>query len=140
MNRVYPYLASGVSILGVLLPGCRKARYEPEEYRVINYDSRTHQWTLIRTGSFSDGASQPPRFMRKRMLLVCNSYQWGHREPVYGPDACNFNVGRLYSLNLQKGSYLLPDETSNDTFTIIEGWGPDAVMQQFTVLRNELLP
>jgi hypothetical protein len=119
------------------LLGCTKQAPEQEGYRVISYDGTTHQWTILRSGMF-DG-----KYLRKRLVVVCDSYKWGRHESVKGPEACHLQVGRL----------IVPDQTPDDpkafvdvfempseTLAITEGYGDDRVSQQFTIIKYEVLP
>jgi hypothetical protein len=71
----------------LMLPlGCTR-KPEPEGYRVVAYEAPTHQWTILRTGTF-DG-----KYMTKRLTVVCSSYKWGDRESVTGPKPATFRLG-----------------------------------------------
>jgi hypothetical protein len=103
----------------MLPPGCTK-KPQPEGYRVLSYDAPTHQWIILRNGTF-DG-----KYLTKRLTVACSSYKWGDHEAVTGPDACHLQVGRM----------MIP----GGTLSITEGDGPDRVVQQFTILKYEVLP
>ena len=118
---------------------CCTKRPDPEGYRVVAYDARTHEWTILRTGTF-DG-----KYLRKRLTVVCSWYKWGDHERVDGPEACDLQVGRLIIPNPfpppeKHREFLDVFETSADTLSITEGVGADRVMQQFTILKYEVLP
>lgn len=117
--------------------GCKKA-VEPEGYRVVSYDAASHQWTIIRTGTF-DG-----RYMKKKLVVVCMFYKWGEHDTVDGVDACHLQVGRLIvpsleSGNTDKASFVTVFEMPNETLSITEGSGDDRVMQQFKILSYSVL-
>jgi hypothetical protein len=123
-------------ISSLLLSACKKAA-EPEGYRVLSYEAATHQWTILRTGTF-DG-----QFLRKRLVVVCSFYKWGEHEAVEGPDACHLQVGRLIVPNTRPKNlqdFLMVTEMPTEVLSITEGDGPDRVMQQFNILKYELLP
>jgi hypothetical protein len=113
----------------------------PDGYRVISHDSQTGQWVIIRSGTFS-GEHQT-----KRLIVICESYQWGEREPVRGPSACYLQIGRLMVSNAYdfyshktKESLLDITELPSDWISFVEGIGDDRVRQSFRIARQELLP
>jgi hypothetical protein len=115
---------------------------EPEGYRITAYDAATQQWTILRTGTFSNGEGKPPTFLRKRLIVVCDSYQWGERERIRGREACHLEVGRMYTpnLNTSKGQDVMHVwELPGEKISITEGEG-DRVAQQFSILKYEVLP
>jgi hypothetical protein len=117
---------------------CTK-RPEPEGYRVVAYDARTHQWTILRTGTF-DG-----KYLRKRLTVVCSLFKWGDRESVTGPEACHLQVGRMIIPNPlppaeKRQEFLDVFEMPDETLSITEGVGADRVTQQFIILKYEVLP
>ena len=121
-----------------LSPGCTK-KPEAEGYRVLSYDAGTHQWIILRTGTF-DG-----KYLTKRLTVVCSSYKWGDHEPVTGTEACHLQVGRLIIPNPlppagKRSEFLDVFEMPSETLSITEGDGADRVMQQFAILKYEVLP
>jgi hypothetical protein len=121
-----------------LVTGCRKPQ-EPEGYRVTSYDAATHQWTIIRTGTF-DG-----KFLRKRLIVRCTSYKWADKQAVEGPEACHLQVGRLIVPNQipaqgHDNEFIDVYEMPSETLSISEGRGADEVMQQFDILHYDVLP
>ena len=121
-----------------LSPGCTK-KPEAEGYRVLSYDAATHQWVILRTGTF-DG-----KYLTKRLTVVCSSYKWGDHESVTGPEACHLQVGRLIIPNPlppagKHNEFLDVFEMPSETLSITEGDGADRVMQQFAILKYEVLP
>lgn len=132
-----------VLVLLLLSIGCKKS--DPEGYRVLSYDSLTHQWTILRTGTFSNGDGNPPSFLRKRITMVCSLYHWADKEVVKGPDACHLQVGRLIVPNPFPGQGKRQDfvdvfEMPDEVISITEGEGPDQVIQQFNIVKYEVLP
>jgi hypothetical protein len=130
----------GLALLAVcIIPlGCAK-KHEPEGYRVVGYDAATHQWTILRNGTFGG------KYLRKRMTVVCSFYQWGNHPMVEGPDQCDLNVGDMLIENYvgKGGEYLDVDEMpGDDTLAISEGDSsdPSRVRQQFNILKEEVLP
>jgi hypothetical protein len=131
-------LTSTLLALLMLPVGCTK-RTEPEGYRIIAYDARSHQWTILRTGTF-DG-----KYLRKRLSVICSFYKWGDHESVSGPEACHLQVGRMMIPNLfpppgKRREFLDVYEMPGETLSITEGAGEDREMQQFTILKYEVLP
>lgn len=118
--------------------GCAKKKTEPEGYRVMAYEAATHQWTILRTGTFGG------KYLRKRLVVVCDFYKWDNHEPVKGPDACHLVVGRLIVPNPlpkdKRSEFLDVFEMPDEVLSITEGDGNDRVMQQFTILKYEVLP
>ena len=58
-------------VLLVLIAGCKSQ--EQEGHRVTSYDGPTHEWTIIRAGTF-DG-----KYLRKRLIVRCTFFKWGPR-------------------------------------------------------------
>lgn len=121
-----------------LSPGCTK-KLAPDGYRVLSYDATTHQWVILRTGTF-DG-----KYLTKRLIVVCSSYKWGDHEPVTGPEACHLQVGRLIIPNPlppagKHNDFLDVYEMPDEILSIVEGDGAERVMQQFAILKYEVLP
>lgn len=117
---------------------CTK-RLGPEGYRVVGYDAATHQWTILRTGTF-DG-----KYLTKRLTVVCASYKWGDHESVTGPEACHLQVGRMITPNPlppdgKRQEFLDVYEMPSETLSITEGDGAERVMQQFAIVKYEVLP
>jgi hypothetical protein len=117
---------------------CTK-RPGPEGYRVIAYDAATRQWTILRTGTF-DG-----KYLTKRLIVVCASYTWGDHESITGPEACHLQVGRMIIPNPlppggKRQEFLDVYEMPSETLSVTEGDGADRVMQQFTIVKYEVLP
>jgi hypothetical protein len=108
-------------------------------YRVVSYDAATHQWTILRNGTF-DG-----KYMTKRIIVVCSFYKWGEHEAVEGPEACHLPVGRLIVPNPlppqgKRDEFLDVYEMPDERLAITEGDGTDRVEQQFIILKYEVLP
>lgn len=130
-------LIVGAAILMAILTACR-SKHEPEGYRVVDYDAASHQWTIIRTGTF-DG-----QYMKKKLVVVCTFYEWGDRTPVQGSDACHLQVGRLIVPNplpdaSHRSEFVDVFEMPTETLSITEGDGPDRTMQQFKILSYSVL-
>jgi hypothetical protein len=126
-------------IVLVLLLGCSsQKKAEPEGYRVLSYDAQTRQWIILRTGTF-DG-----KYLKKRLTVVCSLFKWGDHEAVTGPDACHLQVGRMMIPNPlpagKRNEFLDIFEMPDETLSITEGYGADRVMQQFRILKYEVLP
>ena len=121
-----------------LSAGCTK-KPEPEGYRVVSYDAVTHQWVILRSGTF-DG-----KYLVKRITVVCSWYKSADHERVDGPEACNLQVGRMMIPNPFPGAgkrneFLDVAEWASERLTIVEGAGVGRVEQQFDILKNEVLP
>ena len=129
----------GLLVSGLLiLSSCKKKDSELEGYRVTSYDGGTHEWTIIRTGTF-DG-----KFQRKRLIVICNFYQWGNRPAVDGPEQCHLGVGQLLVPNPfppkdKPESYLDVFEMPTEVLSITQGTGEDRITQQFQIIKYELL-
>jgi hypothetical protein len=129
---------AGISLALVALSlGCMK-KPEPEGYRVVGYDAATHQWTILRNGTF-DG-----KYMTKRITAVCSLYKWGNHEAVYGPEARHLQVGRMIVPNPlpspeKRSEFLDVFEMPDEVLSITEGSGADRVEQQFDILKYEVL-
>ena len=128
MNSVKNLTAPTLSVLLILSLGCTGKKPEPEGYRVMSYDAATHQWTILRTYG---------KYLRKRLTVVCSSFQWKNQSGS-GPEACHLDVGRMIIPNPRK--FLFVFELATETLSIDEGAGDDRVMQQFTILKYEVLP
>jgi hypothetical protein len=110
---------------------------EPRGYRVMAYDGRTHQYTIHRNGTF-DG-----KYLVKKIVVVCQSYQAGNRAPVKGETACDLGVGSFYpvgeaSLTREGGPVVVLEQ--DDYFAITEGRGENEVRRTFNVVSIEVLP
>jgi hypothetical protein len=126
-------------IVLVLFLGCScQKKAESEGYRVLSYDAQTHQWTILRTGTF-DG-----KYLKKRLTVVCSLFKWGDHEAVTGPDACHLQVGRMMIPKPlpagKRNEFLDIFEMPDETLSITEGAGTDRVIQQFRILKYEVLP
>jgi len=111
---------------------------EPEGYRVLSYDSESHQWAILRNGTF-DG-----KYLRKRITVLCNSFKMGDLEAVTGPDVCHLQVGRMIISNRfppeeKRQDFVDIHEMPGGVLTLTEGYGADRVMQQFKILKYEVL-
>ena len=106
-------------------------------YRVLSYDAKTHEWTILRDGVF-DG-----EYQRKQLVVECVMYRWGNREPVNSAEACDLQIGRLMVPNpfsKVPEDFLDISEFSADTLSITSGKKPDRVRQLFKIRKYELLP
>ena len=124
--------------LVILSLGCSQ-KPGPEGYRVIGYDATTQQWTIIRTGTF-DG-----KYLTKRLTVICSLYHWGDHEMITGPNVCDLQVGRLIVPNPfppegKRKDFLDVYEMPGQILSITEGDGADQVVQQFAILKYEVLP
>jgi hypothetical protein len=133
-----PVLTVVLLVLLVLSLGCTK-KPSPDGYRVLSYEATTHQWVILRTGTF-DG-----KYLTKRLIIVCSLYKWGDHEPVTGPDACHLQVGRLIIPNPMPATgkhsdFLEVSEMPDEILSIVEGEGAERVSQQFSILKYEVLP
>ena len=107
-----------------------------EGYRVVSYDAQTHQWTLLRTGTFNGER------VTKRLVAVCSSYRWGSHAPLYGPEECHLVVGRLIVPNpLPKDptDFVDVDEMVTEDLDITERSGEEQTSQMFKILKNEVV-
>jgi hypothetical protein len=126
------------TLLGLLIStGCRKP--EQEGYRVTAYDGATYQWTIMRNGNFNG------KYLRKRLIVLCDSYQWGQHESLSGEDACHLQVGELIVPNPIPGEgkeqeFVDVYEMPQEMLSITEGHGDDRVSQRFKILKYEVLP
>lgn len=124
----------------ILSFGCTK-KPEPEGYRVVSYDATTHQWTILRNGTF-DG-----KYLVKRITAVCSSYRWGTHEAVVGPEACHLQVGEMIIPNPlpppeKRSEFVDVFEMPSEVLAISTGalGSDDRVSQQFNILKYEVLP
>jgi hypothetical protein len=111
--------------------------YLVKSYRVMSYDAATKHWTIVRAGTF-DGES-----LRERLTVVCSLYKRGQNATDYGPDACDLKVGRLLVPNHfppaeKPEDFLLISEFAK-VLAINEGQGASSVMQQFIILKDDVL-
>jgi len=131
---------AGVVLATVILTRCaRRTEPEPDGYRVMSYEANTHQWVILRAGTF-DG-----KYLTKRLTVICASFKWGDHESVLGADACHLQVGRLIVPNpLPKDGNLQAFvdvfEMPGNALSITEGTGADRVTQQFDIKKYEVLP
>ena len=124
-------------VLAFVNIGCTTHRVA-EGYRVMGFDSTSGKWIILRNGTF-DG-----KYITKRLTVRCEFYKWGNREAVSGPNACDLTVGRLmvprypHDKNDYKTAMYIFEDANN--LSIVEGDGDDRVMQQFFILKNEVVP
>jgi len=100
---------------------------EPEGYRVVSYDAATHQWIILRKGTF-DG-----KYMTKRITVVCYSVLMDK-----GPDACHLQVGNMITPNLVT-ERLSSIDRSDELLVITNGYDAHE-SQYFKILKYEVLP
>jgi hypothetical protein len=75
--------------------------------------------------------------------VICSFYKWGNHEAVDGPEACHLQVGHLIVPNpfaKNRDDFLLVQEMPSEVLSITEGDGENQVMQQFSILKYEVLP
>jgi hypothetical protein len=101
---------------------------------VVGFDQRSSQYTLI----YKHLIEGKP--ITKRLVVRCASYAWGDREVLTGPAACKLAPGRTLKENLTLGrKFLTFYEASPDRLAIMEGLGPNRVVQQFDILAQQAL-
>ncbi len=139
-GRIVTGALVGVLIaLAMLACGVPRAAPTPyfDGYRVAAYDSRTRQWTIIHSSTWSG------EYRVMRLTLACDFTVTGRGEKSTGRDACGLQVGRLMTENAFSGgkgaSLVVITEMGPDWIAIEEGEGPDRLSQHFTILKNELL-
>jgi hypothetical protein len=113
--------------------------FKPEGYRIVSYDAATHQWVILRNGTF-DG-----KYLVKRIAAICSSYKLGNNEALYGPEVCHLQVGRMIISNPlpppeKRSEFLDVFEMPDQVLSITEGFGAERVQQQFKILKYEVLP
>lgn len=121
----------------MITAGCKTA-HEPDGYRVVGYDGSTRQWTIVRAGSFEG------KYLVKRLVVICSLYQWGDHDALLGPDVCHLQVGRLIIPNPQpdvahRSQFLDVFEMPSEILAITEGYGADRVIQQFKILKYDVV-
>ncbi len=103
----------------------------------MSYDSRSGEWIILRDSTFN-GVRQV-----KRMTAVCSFYKHGNSETVTGAQACDLQVGTTLVPNtiprVREKSFLDIYEMSPDRLSIMDGEGPDSVIEQFTILKQEVV-
>jgi hypothetical protein len=124
----------GVLLAAALLIGATDK--QPEGYRVTGYESKTHEWTIIRTGTFDGG------FQTKRLIVVCQLFVAANGKRTVGPDACDLRVGQFMVPHFLPvaGSPYLDIVEFPDSLVITEG--PDvnsAVHEFFHIKKIKLL-
>ena len=72
-------------------------------------------------------------------------YRWGGREAVTGPDACHLQVGNIIVPNPlppegKREQFVDVYEMPSEMLSITEGDGAERVVQQFDILKYEVLP
>ena len=136
-----PWRRTSLMLLALALAATSCSRKEDvkvvEGYRVTGHDARTGEWEIIRNGTFEG------KYLVKRMTALCSFVIWGDRGMARGPDACDLRVGEMMVPNPvpKDGSDFLDiSEKSGDTLAITKGRGPDRILQEFTILKYEVLP
>ncbi len=131
MNTIRTLIPVVLAFIMVSL-GCAKGlerNANPGMCRVVAYDAATHRWT-VRLNVVSDGKP-----VAKRLTVVCSQYMWGKLAPVTGPDACHLVVGRLIDPPTPNVTEMPPG-----VLKITQGVGDNRVIQQFKILKSEILP
>lgn len=132
-------IAVSLAALLIVLSGCKKPA-PVEGYRVVKFDAASQQWTLLRNGTW-DG-----KYMLKRLVLVCDFYQWADHPAVDGADACDLRVGEMIipnSLDVHRKAdepFVDVFEMSGNRLAITTGDGANRVSQQFKIMSAEVLP
>jgi len=122
--------------LKTLIDANRQQTSELEGYRVVGYEAATHEWTILRNGTF-DG-----KYLKKRISVICESYTWAGHQSVWGPEACHLQVGQLIKPNpMPENARDFVDvfEMPGEILSITEGHNAEEVMQQFKILKYEVL-
>ena len=133
----------------LILIACSKAKQEAGGYRVMGYNSPTHEYTLHRDGIF-DG-----KYLVKKYVVKCISYKSGRHPKVDADDnydACQLPVGDLFPSDVsyfigtedEKNSDGYVGELNNETLTVITGRKSkdpdDQVVQRFKIMSITVLP
>jgi hypothetical protein len=127
---------AGITLLLAITISAACSRNPPVAHTcsIVSFDGNTNQYTLIYK-HLVDGKP-----MTKRLAVQCASYQWGDREVLTGPTVCKLVIGTTVKENLILGrKFLTMYQASSDKFAIMEGIGPNRVVQQFDVLKQEVL-
>ena len=121
----------------IAFAGCKQKAEPAKSYQVISYDGKTHEWTLVFRSAFNEPS------VKRRLVVVCLYHELGKTKGESGPEACHLDVGRVMIDNFSPKS---PDEkldiweNPDQTLWITEGSGDDEVKQNFSIVKNEILP
>jgi hypothetical protein len=111
---------------------------EPEGYRVVAHEAKTHEWTIIKNGTFNG------EFQAKKLVVRCLSFT-DLDKFTFGPDVCDLHlqVGRFinpHPINRLDGNAPLPDVFEyGDGLVISEGTVNRHTTQVFSIKKIELL-
>ncbi|WP_158794457.1 hypothetical protein [Granulicella sp. L60] len=130
-------LIIGLVVVSIFVTSCKKP--EPQGYRVVAYDGRTKEWTIID----SDIDSETNKTHRKKLIVVCKSYKLGDHDFLKGSDVCDLQVGQLISTFIPKKDadreHVFIDASDNQLY-IARGDGDQKIVQFFDILKYEMLP
>lgn len=101
---------------------------------VVSFDGSSNQYTLI----YKHVVDSKPA--AKRLTVICSSYQWGDREVLQGPTVCKLVAGGTLKENSTLGrQFRSIYEPAPGKLAIMEGIGPNRVVQQFDILKQEVI-
>jgi hypothetical protein len=117
----------------LLTPPTRAA--QPEGYRVTAYNGNTHQWTLIRNGTFAGG------YQVKKLVVQCKWLVNTDLSRTYGPQACALQVGQFFGfkISLDPNAPLVNVDDLGDTLLITEGTLHRNTKQVFGIVSERLI-
>ena len=137
MKRIVVLLALALSL------AASAQTMQPEGYRVTAYNSQTHEWTIIRTGTF-DG-----EFQKKKIVVLCQWFEDENGRRTDGPDACSLRVGQFMKHDLSRIAALKSGKPwlaniatvmeLDDTLLVSEGSVHPTTSQVFRVKKIELV-
>ena len=114
--------------------GCTRTPVVTHTCSIVSFDTKSNEYTLI----YKQPIGGKPT--TKRLIAKCAAYQWGDREVLTGPTVCKLVVGTTLQENSTLGRRFLSFyQASSDTLAIMEGIGPNRVVQQFNVLKQEVI-
>lgn len=114
--------------------GCSRQKAEPESYRVVSYDAKTHEYVIYHSGTF-DGKNGV-----KKMVVKCVSYRWRSQPEAKGDNACVLPVAAVPAWMAVSNDGMLTGDVvkiQNDTLTVSSGIkgadGSHEVIQTFHI-------
>lgn len=142
MRPPITFTALLLALVALALVAClssQKTHKGPEGYRIVGFDAATHQWTILRNGTFGG------KYLVKRITAVCLCYQWDNHKTVYGPDACNFQVGQIIVPNPlpppgEEDKLVDIWEMGGGDLSVTVGHGENRVQQLLKIVNEEVLP
>jgi hypothetical protein len=123
-------------LTGGVTANAQRSSKQPEGWRVVRYESKTQEWTIIRNGTFDSG------YQVKKLVVQCKWFVDTDGRRTYGPEACGLRVGQFFGFKLNlldPNAPLLNVDDLGDTLLITEGTINRNTKQVFRIVSEQLV-